>query len=226
MRRGVPPSLSYCSLGPGSRKRGKRLSVCQSRSLFGFISIFSELGARRGIKMFPYGKSTAVLHTLCHPTHRAGVAGHVGQLQLLQLENGEPVNGVALIDRGVGVVLERNFLTQHDEDAREEQGQEYLHQSHQDLTFLESKNRSKAWLRGFFLRRRRRGFARNCEAKDVRRPVPRGLCMGTKRRKPGWALAEAVPRELLTVLKVQGIKVEEELVDEGLTLCTEEYPEL
>lgn len=62
--------------------------------------------------------------------------------------------------------------------------------------------------------------------------VPRGLCMGTKRRKPGWALAEAVPREVVKVWNVQGLREEEEEeedeqhVDEGLALWTEEYPEL
>lgn len=55
--------------------------------------------------------------------------------------------------------------------------------------------------------------------------VPRGLCMGTKRRKPGWALAEAALREVVIVLNVQGMR-EEEHVDEGLALWTEEYPEL
>lgn len=50
------------------------------------------------------------------------------------------VNSVALIDCGVWVVLERHLLTQRDEDAGEEQGQEYLHQSYKDLTFLESRN--------------------------------------------------------------------------------------
>lgn len=50
--------------------------------------------------------------------------------------------------------------------------------------------------------------------------------MGTKRRKPGWALAEAVPRDVVKVLNVQGMRgEEEEHVDEGLTLWTEEYPE-
>lgn len=61
--------------------------------------------------------------------------------------------------------------------------------------------------------------------------------MGTKRRKPGWALAEAVPRDVVKPLNVQGISGEEEQeeeeeeeedeehVDEGLALWTEEYPE-
>lgn len=52
--------------------------------------------------------------------------------------------------------------------------------------------------------------------------------MGTKRRKPGWALAEVAPRDVVKVLNVQGIRREggeEEAVDEGLTLWTEEYPE-
>lgn len=49
--------------------------------------------------------------------------------------------------------------------------------------------------------------------------------MGTKRRKPGWELAEAAPKEEVKVLSVQGMR-EEEHVDEGLTLWTEEYPEL
>lgn len=48
---GVPPSLSYCSLGPGSWKRGKRLSVCQSRSLFGLNSDLSRGGALSGVKL-------------------------------------------------------------------------------------------------------------------------------------------------------------------------------
>lgn len=48
--------------------------------------------------------------------------------------------------------------------------------------------------------------------------------MGTKRRKPGWELAEAAPKEV-NVLSVYGTR-EEEHVDEGLTLWTEEYPEL
>lgn len=56
--------------------------------------------------------------------------------------------------------------------------------------------------------------------------VPRGLCMGTKRRKPGWALAEAAPREVVKVLNAQGMREEDEHVDEGLTLWMEEYPEL
>lgn len=49
--------------------------------------------------------------------------------------------------------------------------------------------------------------------------------MGTKRRKPGWALADAAPKEAVKVLNVQGMR-EVEHVDEGLTLWTEEYPEL
>lgn len=51
--------------------------------------------------------------------------------------------------------------------------------------------------------------------------------MGTKRRKPGWALVEAAPRDVVKVLNVQGMRgeEEEEHVDEGLTLWTEEYPE-
>lgn len=56
--------------------------------------------------------------------------------------------------------------------------------------------------------------------------VPRGLCIGTKRRKPGWAVAEATPKDAVKVLNEQGIREEEEQVDEGLTLWTEEYPEL
>lgn len=50
--------------------------------------------------------------------------------------------------------------------------------------------------------------------------------MGTKRRKPGWALAEPALRDVVKVLNVQGMRGEEaEHVDEGLTLWTEEYPE-
>lgn len=61
--------------------------------------------------------------------------------------------------------------------------------------------------------------------------------MGTKRRKPGWALAEAVPRDVVKAWNVQGMSGEEEEqeeeekeedeehVDEGLALWTEEYPE-
>lgn len=47
--------------------------------------------------------------------------------------------------------------------------------------------------------------------------------MGTKRRNPGWALAEAVVK----VSNVHGMSGEgdEELVDEGLALWTEEYPD-
>lgn len=49
---------------------------------------------------------------------------------------------------------------------------------------------------------------------------PRGLCIGTRRRKPDWALAEA----WLKVLKVHGMsgEGEEELRDEGLALWTDE----
>lgn len=43
--------------------------------------------------------------------------------------------------------------------------------------------------------------------------------MGTKRRKPGWAFA--APREAVKVLNVCVTRE-----DEGLTLWTEEYPEL
>lgn len=39
--------------------------------------------------------------------------------------------------------------------------------------------------------------------------VPRGLCMGTKRRKPGWALEEAAPREVVKVLNVQALRDDE-----------------
>lgn len=50
--------------------------------------------------------------------------------------------------------------------------------------------------------------------------------MGTKRRKPGWALAEPAFRDVVKVLNVQGMRGEEaEHVDEGLTLWMEEYPE-
>lgn len=47
--------------------------------------------------------------------------------------------------------------------------------------------------------------------------------MGTKRRNPGWALVEAVVK----VSNVHGMSGEgdEELVDEGLALWTEEYPD-
>lgn len=52
--------------------------------------------------------------------------------------------------------------------------------------------------------------------------VPRGLCMGTRRRNPGWPL-EAVPEDVVIVLNVQGINGEEaEHEDEGLTLWMEE----
>lgn len=53
---------------------------------------------------------------------------------------------------------------------------------------------------------------------------PLGLCIGTRRRKPDWALAEA----WLKVLKVHGMsgegeeEEEEELRDEGLALWTDE----
>lgn len=54
--------------------------------------------------------------------------------------------------------------------------------------------------------------------------------MGTRRRKPGSALAEAASKAVIKVLNVQGIRVEEEEeeehVDEGLTLRMEEYPEV
>lgn len=46
---GVPPCLLCCSLGPGIWKRGKRLSVCQSRSLLGLRVDLSLNGAARGV---------------------------------------------------------------------------------------------------------------------------------------------------------------------------------
>lgn len=53
--------------------------------------------------------------------------------------------------------------------------------------------------------------------------------MGTKRWKPGWALAETARRVVVKVLNVQGVKLddeEDEHVDEGLTFGMDEYPEL
>lgn len=50
--------------------------------------------------------------------------------------------------------------------------------------------------------------------------------MGTNRRNPGWAAAEAAPREVVKVLNVRVMMEDEEQVDEGLMLWTEEYPEL
>lgn len=53
--------------------------------------------------------------------------------------------------------------------------------------------------------------------------VPRGLCMGTRRRNPGWPLEEDVPKDVVMVLNVQGTSGEEaEHEDEGLTLWIEE----
>lgn len=47
--------------------------------------------------------------------------------------------------------------------------------------------------------------------------------MGTRRRKPGRALAEAVPGAVVGMaLNVQGMREEEEQVEEGLALWTEE----
>lgn len=53
--------------------------------------------------------------------------------------------------------------------------------------------------------------------------VPRGRCMGTSRRNPGWPLGEAVPKDMVIVLNVQDMSGEEvEHEDEGLTLWIEE----
>lgn len=76
-------------------------------------------------------------HILRHLTNHAGVIGHKGQLQSLEPPVGQAVDGEALVDGVIRVVFKRHLLTQHDEDAGKEKRQEYLHQSHQDLTFLE-----------------------------------------------------------------------------------------
>ena len=60
-----------------------------------------------------------------------------------------------------------------------------------------------------------------------RRAAHLGLCIGTSRRKPGtaWAEAEWEAGSGGTAVKVQGISVEV-VEEEGLVLWTDEYPEL
>lgn len=85
----------------------------------------------------------AVSHFLGHLANHAGVTRHKGQLQAMETSVREIVYREARVDGVVGVVGKRHLLAQHDEDAREEHRQQYLHKSHQDLTFLHGGRRRR-----------------------------------------------------------------------------------
>lgn len=78
----------------------------------------------------------AASHFLRHLANHTGVPRHVGQLQAVEHER-HTIYSETWVDGVVGVVGKRHLLAQNNEDAWEEHRQQYLHQSHQDLTFLQ-----------------------------------------------------------------------------------------